>query len=483
MFNNQKIRFRILLGYSVPLVLFIMVTVAVYASLLKYEKVHVETNRTATIDELSNELNFYIVKMQRDVRGNILLKSEADRKSYDDAAKQIEKILQTLSTLVKDETQKDKIARINEKAKLLHDFTSKMFLLVDQGEAGKAAEIYRSGDGKRYGRELIDISDDLEKKEEILHQSWKKAEDSALQDILLYLITGIFLALSITIVIALLITKGITKHISSVVSTMSSTSTEIAVTVNQHERTASQQASMVNETTTTVQELGVSSRQTAEQASSAAEVAQNSLAATAEGSTIVRQAIDGMKSLGEKVGILADQTLRLGEQTAQIAGMATLVKDLSSEINMLALNAAVEAARAGEHGRGFAVVAGEVRKLANESKKSAEQVNAVIAEIQKATNATILKTEEGTRMVDEVTLYTRNVGELFDSLSESSGRVYENAQQVLLNARQQSTAIGQIVEAMNGLNSGARETAAGIVQTKAGIDQLNSAAGNLKQII
>jgi methyl-accepting chemotaxis protein len=264
---------------------------------------------------------------------------------------------------------------------------------------------------------------------------------------------------------------------------MSSTSTEIAATVNQHERTASQQAAMVNETTTTIQELGASSKQTSEQASSAAEVAQRSLDVTGEGMVIVKQAMDGMNTLGDKVGIIADQILKLGEQTAQIGNLANMVKDLSGEINMLALNAAVEAARAGEHGKGFAVVAGEVRKLANESKKSAEEANAVIADIQKATNATILRTEEGTRVVEEVTAHARNVGGLFKTLSEAANSSYENAQQVLLNARQQATAIGQVVEAMNGLNTGARETAAGIIQTKTGIEQLNVAAGNLKQIL
>jgi methyl-accepting chemotaxis protein len=240
---------------------------------------------------------------------------------------------------------------------------------------------------------------------------------------------------------------------------------------------------MVNETTATIQELGASSRQTSEQASTAAEVAQRSLDATGEGTAMVQQTIDGMGNLGLKVGMIAEQILKLGEQSAQLGNLANMVKDLSGEINMLALNAAVEAARAGEHGKGFAVVAGEIRKLANESKKSAEQSGTVISEIQKSTNATILKTEEGTKVVEEVTVYARNVEGLFQVLSEAANSSYENAQQVLLNAKQQATAIGQVVEAMNVLNSGARDTAAGIVQTKTGIEQLNMAAGNLKQIL
>ena len=276
---------------------------------------------------------------------------------------------------------------------------------------------------------------------------------------------------------------NISKTLTGTVNAVSSTTTEISATVSQHERTAAQQASMVNETTTTMDELGASSRQTFDQASSAAEVAQRTSKLTGEGTAIVRQAIDGMSNLGEKIGTVADQIVQLGAQTAQIGNIANIVKDLSVEINMLALNAAVEAARAGEHGKGFAVVAGEVRKLANESKKLAEQVNVIISDIQKATNATIMKTEEGTKVVEEVSGFTRNVDEVFNTLSEAANTVYENVQQVLLNAKQQSTAIGQVIEAMNGLNTGARETAAGISQTKTGLEQLNSAAQNLKQMV
>lgn len=150
---------------------------------------------------------------------------------------------------------------------------------------------------------------------------------------------------------------------------------------------------------------------------------------------------------------------------------------------MLALNAAVEAARAGEHGKGFAVVAGEVRKLAGESKKSAEQANTIISEIQKATNATIIRTEEGTKVVETVSELVRNVGVLFTTLSNAAGSTYESSQQVFLNAQQQASAIGQVVEAVNILNAGAVETANGIIQTKAGIEQLKITAVNLKQIL
>ncbi len=483
MFRNQKIRFRILLGYSVTLVLFVIVSLVVYGSLMTYEKAHMQTEQKIVTINKAHEVIINVSDLQRFSRGYLILKDDRRRNNYDETAKALEESSQALSALVKDNNQKELLGNILLKIAELVKINNNLIRLVDLGEQPRAVEIFRNGEATQLQADLSKMISSFDNRETEIFETARRDEKAALGNISTSLIIGVALAFILSVVIGLMITNGITRHVASAISAMSSISSEISATVSQHERTASQQASMVNETTTTIQELGSSSMQTSEQASGAAEAAQKSQSATSEGTVLVKQEIDGMNNLGTKVGAIADQILQLGEQSAQLGNLANMVKDLSGEINMLALNAAVEAARAGEHGKGFAVVASEIRKLANESKKSAEQSNAVISEIQKATNATVLKTEEGTRVVEEVTACTRNVGELFNTLSEASNTSYENVQQVLLNTKQQATAIGQIVEAMNGLNTGARETASGIAQTKAGIEQLNTAAENLKQLL
>jgi methyl-accepting chemotaxis protein len=129
------------------------------------------------------------------------------------------------------------------------------------------------------------------------------------------------------------------------------------------------------------------------------------------------------------------------------------------------------------------VVAGEIRKLADQSKKSAERINALVADIQKATNATVMVTEEGTKTVEEEIRLAQATAEAFDSLASAIGSAFENVQQISLNMRQQATAVGQVAQAMDALNAGTKETAAGITQTKISVQNLDEEALRLKAMV
>ena len=294
---------------------------------------------------------------------------------------------------------------------------------------------------------------------------------------------GLAIIATALIGIGIFLNRSITGALRETTGTLSSTSAQIAATIEQHERTAMHQSSAVHETTATMDELDASFSQTAEFVTTAADTTRQAAQMAQNGILTVQQTRDGMLSLKEKVGIIAEQILGLSEQTSQIGSITSLVSDLANQTNMLALNAAVEAARAGEHGKGFTVVASEIRKLADESKKSAERINVLVENIQKATNSTVMATEEGTKTVDQSIRYAEETVQVFDNVRAECSHASDAAQQTLLSVPQQVTAVKQVIVAMDALNTGARETADGIGQTKIGVENLRVTALKLKEMV
>lgn len=483
MLENIRLKGRILLGYAVPLALVVAAFTVIFVEVREMQTRMREANESRETMYVIKDLKFNFVKMQRSIRGYMLIKNQESLDSYDISKSNLHEITARIETDITDKHMKGFFGEFKKLEERLIEFTEKMKAFVDSGQAQKAIEEFRKGEGIEVGKMMEQLVNRIEGMESEEQKALEQRVDDIVAMVTVMIIAAAFLVVILSIAIGYWLSAKISRAIVESVSSLSSTSTQIASTLAEHERTAASQSSAVTETSATVEQLGASSRQSSEQAGSAAALAQKAMEFTKDGKQRVKDAVDGMGHLKEKVGAVAAHTLKLGEQIEQINRIANIVKDLSGQINMLALNAAVEAARAGEHGKGFAVVAGEVRKLADQSKKSAEQANSIIGEIQRSANATIMATEEGGKSAEEVIKLAKMVDDLFGSLSSTADTVYQNAQQVMFNARQQSAAVSQIVEAINAVNLGAKETAAGITQTKSGVERLNQTAGNLKAMV
>ena len=117
--------------------------------------------------------------------------------------------------------------------------------------------------------------------------------------------------------------------------------------------------------------------------------------------------------------------MRLSEQGHTIGQIIATVEDLAAQSNLLAVNAAIEAAKAGEHGKGFGVVAQEVKSLAEQSRQATDRVRSILGEIQKATTAAVMATEQGGKVVEAGGTQTEIAGE---SIGALAGTVTEAAQ-------------------------------------------------------
>jgi methyl-accepting chemotaxis protein len=281
----------------------------------------------------------------------------------------------------------------------------------------------------------------------------------------------------------LLITQRIAAALNNSTKGVADTSQQIAATVERQEQLLTEQADSVRQTTTTIEDLGSASMQSAIKAETSATEAQRALSLSENGAVTVSRTIEGITDLRSKVEEIASKIMQLSEQTGQIATISDLVADIANQTNMLSLNAAVEAARAGEQGKGFAVVAGEVRKLADQSKKSAEKINTLITEIQASINNTVMVTDEGTKTAARGITLAADTAEAFSGIEQAINTVFANTQDISSSSKRQAITVQQAVAAINAINLGAQETATGVAKVKSATDDLVKTSSQLQAIV
>ncbi len=294
---------------------------------------------------------------------------------------------------------------------------------------------------------------------------------------------GLFL-LDLTALITVgVIVQGITKSLNKSTENVSSNSIKIANTLEQQEKLLTEQASSVRTTTSTIEELGSSSMRSAIQAESSSTEAQKALTLSENGSDTVSRTLEGIVDLQSKVEAIASKIMQLSGQTAQISTISDLVADIANQTNMLSLNAAVEAARAGEQGKGFAVVAGEVRKLADQSKKSAEKINILITEVQASINNTVMVTDEGTKTAAAGIILASETAEAFAGIERAINEVFNNSREILDGSKRQAITVQQAVASINAINLGSQETAAGVAEVRSATNELVETTAQLQLIV
>ncbi|MFD0673380.1 methyl-accepting chemotaxis protein [Cohnella sp. GCM10027633] len=189
-------------------------------------------------------------------------------------------------------------------------------------------------------------------------------------------------------------------------------------------------------------------------------LAQSASDASAEGARSVREVLVDMQALDETVQQAALVIQSLGNRSQEIQGIAATITALAYRTNLLSLNAGIEAARAGEHGRGFAVVAHEIRKLAEESRKSAEQIGALIQDIVSDTSHAVHAMHAGTEKVAHSLTKTDTVDRALHAIDEHVGAVTVRVGQTAMTTHQLAASSKQIVALMEEVADAGNEVTA-----------------------
>ncbi len=190
-----------------------------------------------------------------------------------------------------------------------------------------------------------------------------------------------------------------------------------------------------------------------------------------------------MARLKSQVQSIAESMLQLGENSQQIGGIVEIIDEISDQTNLLALNAAIEAAGAGEAGKRFAIVAQEVKRLAERTVDATRQIKGLIQEIQKATNSTIMVTEEGTKAVDKASGLVDKVHQSFGSIMGMVEDTSRTAKEITLSTQQQTMACEQMAETMTEVRDVAQQVAGSARETEKAIAEIMELSEKLKDLV
>jgi methyl-accepting chemotaxis protein len=273
-----------------------------------------------------------------------------------------------------------------------------------------------------------------------------------------------------------------TREINEGVDVLASSSSEILATTTQVAAGAAETATAVSETTATVEEVKQTAQVSSQKAKYVSESAQKVAQVSQAGRKSVEDATQGMHRIQEQMESIAGSIVRLSEQSQAIGEIIATVNDLAEQSNLLAVNAAIEAARAGEQGKGFAVVAQEVKSLAEQSKQATAQVRTILGDIQKATGAAVLATEQGSKAVEAGVKQSAEAGESIRLLAEGINEAAQAATQIAASSQQQMAGMDQVALAMDNIKQASSQNVAGTRQAEVAAQQLHELGQRLKQL-
>ena len=475
---------KIMLGFGVAVIAIMVGGVVAWWTTTRQVAAGLQVTHTYEVMSELETLLSLMKDAETGQRGYLLTGVKSYLEPYTGKRDKVKDALQKLRRLVKDNAEQ--LSRMEELKPWLDKKFDELALTIDLNDKdGQAAalKVVKSDKGKEYMDEARKIIGQMRETElDLLRARTAEAESST--GLAMYTVTlGAPLAAMLVILAGLYVVYSITRPMREAVNQLGTAGAEILAGTSQQAAGAQEQAAAVSQTVTTVDQVTQTSEHMARRARSVSDAVKRNLEIGKAGRQAVEDAIAALNAAGVQVEATAQNILALAGQAQSIGEIIATVNDVAEQTNLLALNAAIEAARAGEHGRGFAVVAGEVKALAEQSKKATGQVREILGQIQKATNTAVLSTEDVTKGVGAAGRVAGQAGATIKSLTEALDEASQSATQIEASANQQSAGVAQIHQAMRNIDQVTRQALAATRQAEQAARNLNELGDKLSRLV
>ena len=271
------------------------------------------------------------------------------------------------------------------------------------------------------------------------------------------------------------------ENLAAFAEQTSAASTDVANTVDEIARGASDQA---EETETGVQIANSLSEKFENLAENSKEMnlnAQSTLEVNEDGIKTLEELKQASKVSLESNDRVEKAIVDLDKSATSINAILETITSIASQTNLLALNASIEAARAGEAGRGFAVVADEIRKLAEGSDNAAQEIKIILDKIQNESKHTVNIMQEVKGIYVEQEMSVEKVNSAFGEISASIGKVAQRIEEMTSQVEGLMTEKEKIVSTMENISAVSEETAAASEEVTASMQQQSDAVEQVAQ--
>ncbi len=259
---------------------------------------------------------------------------------------------------------------------------------------------------------------------------------------------------------------------------MSANTGEIASAISQMSIGAQNQVGKVDESSSFVEAIGNSSREMESKATSIKDAASSSVESSEKGKERVENVVANMEEISFAASKTHESISILTERSGEIERVLGVITDISSQTNLLALNAAIEAAQAGDAGRGFAVVAEEIRKLAEDSRKSAKEIEKLVGDVQSDTKEASNAIETMNNSVSIGSTASKEAAEAFNEILQSTSETLELSEEIVSSAKQQIDNSNNIASITESIVVIAEQTATGTEEIASSASELSNGMQN-----